>query len=162
MSETRSTAATRARRETEIRALMAEAFRQHKTARDALSARLSEGLLLNAFAVRPVLRAQGDMLPWARVNRAARDGNLGVYNAMLEVRQMCVQTLLSFGEASSTDLIALDVDRVERDGMRRFVKATARFISPAPTGTTSVARGTDVDDVVTGETKMSETVAAGE
>lgn len=154
----RSTSAARARREAEIRAMAAAVFRQHKEARDAFAKRLEEGQLLNAFAMRPVLKAQGNMLPWVRVTRGANENNLGIYAAMLEVRQICIQTLLSFGEAVSTDLLALEVDREEREGMRRFVKATARFIPPPSTGTTSITRGADVAT----ESETAEAVTTGE
>jgi hypothetical protein len=152
----RMTAGARTRREGEIRAMMAQVFRLHKEARDALEKRLAEGQLLNAFSLRPVLKAQADMLPWARVTRGMKDSNLGLYQAMLEVREVCVRTLLEFGEATSTDLIALDVDRQEREGMRRFVRATARFISPPSTGTVSTARGMDTVEPTVTETPASD------
>lgn len=143
MSDIRSTSAMRARRENEIRHMMTEVFRKHREAKEAFEKRLAEGQLLNAFAIRPVIRAQADMLPWVRVQQLTRVG-MGLYPAMLEIRQNCLTTIIGYGEAQSSDLIALDLDRAEREGMRRFLKATARF-TPPPAVAVPVLRNARVD-----------------
>lgn len=131
MTDTRSPSAVRARRENEIRHLMTAAFKRHKEARDELARRLEAGELINAFAMRPVLSAQADMLPWAKVQRVVREHtHVGLYQAMLDVRGAMISTVLGYPEAVNSDQLALEIDRVERDGMRRFIKATARFLTP--------------------------------
>jgi hypothetical protein len=128
--EVRSINAMKTRREHEIRGIMNAVFKNYKDERDAFVKRVEDGLLVNAFALRPVLKSQGDMLPWGRVQKLLKTGT-GLYRATLEVRENCVRTLLGYGEAQSSDLLALDIDRVERDGMRRFVNVTSRFM-PQP------------------------------
>lgn len=131
MTDTRSPSAMRARRENEIRHLMTAAFKRHKEAREELARRLEAGELINAFAIRPVLSAQADMLPWAQVQRIMRQHtHVGLYQAMLDVRSMMISTVLGYPEAVNSDQLALEIDRVERDGMRRYIKATARFLTP--------------------------------
>lgn len=127
MTDVRTTSAARVRRENDIRGMMTRVFAAHREAREAFVKRMEEGQLLNPFSLRPVLKAQGDMLPWGRVQQLTRTGT-ALYPAMLEVRQNCLRALLGYGEAQTSDLIATDLDRIERDGMRRFINATARFI----------------------------------
>lgn len=122
----RSTSAMRARRDAEVRALMGSVVNAYRKERAGLVERLNGDLALNAFALRPVLKVQADVMPWVRVQQLITKGT-GAYQAMLEVRELCVRTLLNYGEATSADLLAADIDRGEREGMRRFLKATARF-----------------------------------
>lgn len=125
MSE-RSTAATRARRDAEVRHLMSGVISAYRKERAGLAERLNTDHAINPFALRPVLKVQADVIPWVRVQQLITKGT-GAYPAMLEVREHCVRTLLNYGEAVSSDLLAMELDRGEREGMRRFLKATARF-----------------------------------
>lgn len=123
----RSTASVRARRDVEVRNMMAKVVAAYREERGKLAERLKTDHALNAFALRPVLKVQADVIPWVRVQSGVNKG-IGAYKAMLEVRSYCARTLLDYAEAVNADLLVSDIDRMEREGMRRFLKATARFV----------------------------------
>lgn len=130
MSDIRSAAQVKARREIEIRNQMTSIFTAHREAKEAFIARMNEGQLLNAFVLRSMISTQADMMPWGRVQQLVRTGT-NIYNAMLEVRKHSINTLIGYGEAQTSDMLATDMDRAEREGMRRFIKITARYLPAA-------------------------------
>lgn len=126
VSEVRSQSGMRTRREHEIRAMMAKVFENHRVAKAAFVKSQQDGQLLGAFGMRPMLKAQADVIPWMRVQRKVTEGT-SIYLATMQIRSELVRALLDYGEASMSDPLAMEIERVERDGMRRFIRATARF-----------------------------------
>lgn len=140
----RSTASVRARRDIEVRNMMAKVIAAYREERAKLAERLKTDHALNAFALRPVLRVQADVIPWVRVQSGVSKG-IGAYKAMIEVRSYCARTLLDYAEASNADLLVADIDRMEREGMRRFLKVTARFVPG--TSPEALALGEEPDEM---------------
>jgi len=156
----RSTSAVRARRDTEVRSMMMNVIRAYREERGKLAERLKTDHALNPFVLRPVLKVQADVIPWVRVQGLVTKGTNG-YKAMMEVRSYCARTLLDYAEASGSDMLVAEIDRMEREGMRRYLKMTARFVPGTSPEAVALGENTeetedpDITDVVKGLRKQA-------
>lgn len=140
--------------------MMMNVIRAYREERGRLGEQLKTDHALNPFVLRPVLKVQADVIPWVRVQSLVSKGTNG-YRAMLEVRSHCARTLLNYAEASGSDMLVAEIDRMEREGMRRFLKMTARFVPGTSPETLALGEDPmemedpDVTDVVKGLRKQA-------
>ncbi|MBP5926726.1 hypothetical protein F3K32_42735 [Streptomyces sp. LBUM 1483] len=93
------------------------------SARAALAETIAAGGALDSHTFRPAMQAEAEALPWRHFLELTKGGT-DTFEALGDVRAVLTRNLLERGESQSTDAIANDNARLQREADRQFLRST--------------------------------------
>ncbi|WP_333746115.1 hypothetical protein [Streptomyces sp. IBSBF 2950] len=108
------------------RAESAVAFEAEERA--AFNKAVAEGVRLTTFLIKPAMVAEFEAEPWHRVLRAIGKGVEPV-TVVRQVREDAMNTLLESAPTQSSDALTNEADRMQREGLRKFIRDTRRLVA---------------------------------
>ncbi|WP_333746114.1 hypothetical protein [Streptomyces sp. IBSBF 2950] len=93
------------------------------SARAALAETIAAGGALDSHTFRPAMMAEAEALPWRHFLDLAK-GGADTFEALGAVREALTRNLLDRGESQSTDAVANEIARLQRDAARQFLRST--------------------------------------
>ncbi|MDX3672753.1 hypothetical protein [Streptomyces europaeiscabiei] len=96
--------------------------------RAAFNKAVAKGVRLTTFLIRPAMVAEFEAEPWHRVLLIIGKGTEPV-TAVRKVREDATDTLLESAPSQSSDALTNEADRMQREGLRRFIRDTRRLVA---------------------------------
>ncbi|MDX3126574.1 hypothetical protein [Streptomyces scabiei] len=93
------------------------------SARAALAETIAAGGALDSHTLRPAMTAEAEALPWRNLLELTK-GGADIFEALDTVRATLTRNLLERGESQSTDALANDNARLQREADRQFLRST--------------------------------------
>lgn len=96
-------------------------------ARAELATAAASGRLLDTFVITPALTAQAVALPW-RLLVTLHEAGYDFPTALVNIRAKLTSQLVERGEGSSSSAIVNETGRLEREGIRKFLMDTEKYV----------------------------------
>ena len=109
-----------------VRQTAAQVIAEEAKARADFAAELAGEFEVRTSSFETVLEAAGRAKPWRKVLRIAETRTLA--EALTSVREGALEALVEFSETQSTSPLRNEQERTEREGLRRFLRRSARAV----------------------------------
>jgi hypothetical protein len=90
------------------------------------TASVTAGTLLTPFNLKPVLVAEAEAKPWHQIAHRIKRGADPVA-ALREAREEATEELVESAPSRSTDGLLNEMDHIQREALRRFLRDTKRI-----------------------------------